>query len=47
MHLSHAAFHDIRNAVHDLCGIVIADDKQYLVKARSGAHSQDQRTGFL
>jgi chemotaxis protein methyltransferase CheR len=34
MHLSPAAFNDIRNAVHDLCGIVIAEDKQYLVKAR-------------
>jgi chemotaxis protein methyltransferase CheR len=34
MHLSHAAFNDIRKVVHDLCGIVIADDKQYLVKSR-------------
>jgi chemotaxis protein methyltransferase CheR len=34
MHLSPAAFNDIRNAVHDLCGIVIAEEKQYLVKAR-------------
>jgi chemotaxis protein methyltransferase CheR len=34
MQLSPAAFNDIRKAVHDLCGIVIAEDKQYLVKAR-------------
>ena len=34
MHLTAAAFNDIRTAVHDLCGIVIAEDKQYLVKAR-------------
>jgi chemotaxis protein methyltransferase CheR len=34
MHLTPAAFDDIRKAVHDLCGIVIAPDKQYLVKAR-------------
>jgi chemotaxis protein methyltransferase CheR len=34
MHLTATAFNDIRTAVHDLCGIVIAEDKQYLVKAR-------------
>jgi chemotaxis protein methyltransferase CheR len=34
MHLTPAAFNDIRTAVHELCGIVIATDKQYLVKAR-------------
>jgi chemotaxis protein methyltransferase CheR len=34
MQLTPAAFNDIRRAVHELCGIVIADDKQYLVKAR-------------
>jgi chemotaxis protein methyltransferase CheR len=34
MHLTSAAFNEIRKAVHDLCGIVIAEDKQYLVKAR-------------
>jgi chemotaxis protein methyltransferase CheR len=34
MHLTSAAFNDIRTVVHDLCGIVIAEDKQYLVKAR-------------
>ena len=34
MQLTPAAFNDIRKAVHELCGIVIADDKQYLVKAR-------------
>ena len=34
MELSPAAFNEIRKAVHDLCGIVIAEDKQYLVKSR-------------
>ena len=34
MQLSPAAFNDIRKAVHDLCGIVIAEDKQYLVVSR-------------
>jgi len=34
MQLSPAAFNDIRKAVHDLCGIVISEDKQYLVKSR-------------
>ena len=34
MKLSPAAFNEIRKAVHDLCGIVIAEDKQYLVKSR-------------
>jgi chemotaxis protein methyltransferase CheR len=34
MQLTRAAFNDIRKAVHNLCGNVIAEDKQYLVKAR-------------
>jgi chemotaxis protein methyltransferase CheR len=34
MELTLAAFNDIRKAVHDLCGIVISEDKQYLVKSR-------------
>ena len=34
MHLSPAAFNDVRKAVHDLCGVVISEDKQYLVKSR-------------
>jgi len=34
MQLTAAAFDDIRKAIHDLCGIVVAADKQYLVKAR-------------
>ena len=34
MQLTLAAFNDIRKAVHDLCGIVISEDKQYLVKSR-------------
>src|SRR4051812_44399811 len=34
MQLRAAAFDQIRKAVHDLCGIVISEDKQYLVKSR-------------
>ncbi len=34
MHLTAAAFNEIRKAVHDLCGNAIAEDKQYLVKSR-------------
>lgn len=34
MNLTAAAFDGIRKAVHDLCGLVISADKQYLVKSR-------------
>jgi chemotaxis protein methyltransferase CheR len=34
MQLSPGTFNDIRKAVHDLCGVVIAEDKQYLVVSR-------------
>lgn len=34
MNLTPAAFDGIRKAVHDLCGLVISADKQYLVKSR-------------
>lgn len=34
MQLTPAAFNDIRKAVHDLCGLVISADKEYLVKSR-------------
>jgi len=34
MQLSHEAFLAICRIVHDLCGIVIASDKQYLIKSR-------------
>lgn len=34
MELSPAEFRDIRKAVHELCGLAIAEDKQYLVKSR-------------
>jgi chemotaxis protein methyltransferase CheR len=34
MRLSPDTFEEIRRAVHDLCGIVIAADKQYLVVSR-------------
>jgi chemotaxis protein methyltransferase CheR len=36
MRLSPATFDDIRKAVHDLCGIVIAPEKQYLIVSRLG-----------
>ena len=34
MKLNPDTFNEIRKAVHDLCGIVIAEDKQYLVVSR-------------
>src|SRR5262249_59910644 len=34
MRLNPDTFDDIRKAVHDLCGIVIAEDKHYLVVTR-------------
>jgi chemotaxis protein methyltransferase CheR len=34
MQLTPAAFNEIRKAVRDLCGIVISQDKQYLVTSR-------------
>jgi chemotaxis protein methyltransferase CheR len=34
MKLGAGAFNEIRQAVHDLCGIVISEDKQYLVRSR-------------
>ncbi len=34
MELTPTAFNEIRKVVHDLCGIVISQDKQYLVKSR-------------
>lgn len=34
MELSPSEFGDVRKAVHDLCGLAIAEDKQYLVKSR-------------
>jgi chemotaxis protein methyltransferase CheR len=48
MQLSPDTFDIIRKAVHDLCGIVLADDKQYLVVTRlepvlrrNGLHSYE------
>ena len=32
--LTPAEFSDVRKAVHELCGLAIAEDKQYLVKSR-------------
>lgn len=34
MNLSPATFQEIRKVVHDLCGIVISADKEYLIKSR-------------
>ncbi|MHC5543267.1 CheR family methyltransferase [Singulisphaera rosea] len=34
MNLSPTAFQEIRKVVHDLCGIVITADKEYLIKSR-------------
>jgi chemotaxis protein methyltransferase CheR len=48
MRLNPETFDDIRKAVHDLCGIVIAEDKHYLVVSRlepvlkrNGLHSYE------
>jgi chemotaxis protein methyltransferase CheR len=48
MRLNADTFDDIRQAVHDLCGIVIAEDKHYLVVSRlepilkrNGLHSYE------
>lgn len=48
MQLSSDTFDNIRKTVHDLCGIVLADDKQYLVVTRlepvlkrNGLHSYE------
>ncbi|MGC8639243.1 MAG: CheR family methyltransferase [Isosphaeraceae bacterium] len=48
MHLSPSTFDNIRKAIHGLCGIVLADDKQYLVVTRlepvlkrNGLHSYE------
>jgi chemotaxis protein methyltransferase CheR len=34
MQLSLTVFNEIRKVVHELCGVVITEDKQYLVRAR-------------
>lgn len=34
MDLSQTDFRDLRKVIHDLCGLVIGDEKQYLVKSR-------------
>ncbi len=34
MHLSHATFDELRGVIHRLCGLVIPDDKVYLVRHR-------------
>lgn len=34
MELTPVEFNDVRQAVHELCGLAIAEDKQYLVKTR-------------
>jgi chemotaxis protein methyltransferase CheR len=34
MELTQAAFDDLRRAIHRLCGIVLTDDKEYLIRHR-------------
>jgi chemotaxis protein methyltransferase CheR len=34
MELSQTDYYEVRRAIHDLCGLAIGDDKQYLVKSR-------------
>ena len=34
MHLSHATFDELRGVIHRLCGLVIPDDKAYLIRHR-------------
>ena len=34
MELSHETFDELRRLIHRLCGIVLSDDKTYLVKHR-------------
>ena len=36
MHLSPATFNELRRAIHSLCGLVISDDKEYLIRDRLG-----------
>jgi len=36
MKLGPETFHEVRKVVHDLCGLVISDDKEYLVLSRLG-----------
>ena len=37
MQLTSDTFNDLRKAIHGLCGLVIADDKQYLIVSPSVA----------
>jgi chemotaxis protein methyltransferase CheR len=48
MQLTTGAFNDLRKAIHDLCGLVITEDKQYLIVSRlepilgrNGLHSYE------
>ena len=36
MHLSPATFNELRRAIHSLCGLVISEDKEYLIRDRLG-----------
>ena len=34
MHLSPATFNELRRAIHSLCGLVVSEDKEYLIRDR-------------
>jgi chemotaxis protein methyltransferase CheR len=36
MQLTSATFNELRRAIHSLCGLVISDDKEYLIRDRLG-----------
>jgi len=36
MHLSPATFNELRRAIHSLCGLVVSEDKEYLIRDRLG-----------
>ncbi len=47
MHLSRAAFEDLRRSIHRLCGLVVSDDKEYLIRDRLQPLIEDRGwTGF-
>lgn len=36
MHLSSTTFNELRRAIHALCGLVVSEDKEYLIRDRLG-----------
>jgi chemotaxis protein methyltransferase CheR len=47
MNLSPATFNDLRKVIHNVCGLVVSDDKEYLVRDRlEGLIRQRGMTGF-